>query len=397
VLASPECLPISINNKNRKSVDNTVVITEDRPLRISLYEALIDNTKSQPAHIQTIADRIANEVERICTKSDRIQNSGVSDSWLLGLAKHRLSKCLYYYQLGSRQGRIELHSHLSAIVYRYITQPQSQLNFQGRYSLIEDFLQDFYAEALKAFRRENDLPSNYTPRSMIQLAEYMVFSECYAKRRIQLQYGKSQQLIILRAQTFSKRQPAASVDIEQAFDTAKEDDGDGGNSRLLQQLRAKMVSDSCDPSESVLRDRVVLQLIEYLEEQDQTQCINYLLLKLEDLSAPEIEEMLGIDSRQRDYLQQRFKYHIEKFARVSNWELVLQWLGAEIEQKLGLTSAQWEELLTMITPEQQMILDLKQQKVPDLEIMKQTKLTEKKLQMRWSSILTTATELRNQN
>jgi hypothetical protein len=162
VLASPECLPISINNKNRKSVDNTVVITEDRPLRISLYEALIDNTKSQPAHIQTIADRIANEVERICTKSDRIQNSGVSDSWLLGLAKHRLSKCLYYYQLGSRQGRIELHSHLSAIVYRYITQPQSQLNFQGRYSLIEDFLQDFYAEALKAFRRENDLPSNYT-------------------------------------------------------------------------------------------------------------------------------------------------------------------------------------------------------------------------------------------
>jgi hypothetical protein len=397
VIASPECLPISINNKNRKSVDNTVVITEDRPLRISLYEALIDNTKSQPAHIQTISDRIANEVERICTKSARIQNSGVSESWLLGLAKHRLSKCLYYYQLGSRQGRIELHSHLSAIVYRYITQPQSQLSFQGRYSLIEDFLQDFYAEALKAFRRENDLPFNYTPRSMIQLAEYMVFSECYAKRRIQLQYGKSQQLIILRAQTFSKRQPAASVDIEQAFDAAKEDDGEGGNSRLLQQLRAKMVSDSCDPSESVLRDRVVLQLIEYLEEQDQAQCINYLLLKLEDLSAPEIEEMLGIDSRQRDYLQQRFKYHIEKFARVSNWELVLQWLGAEIEQKLGLTSAQWEELLTMITPEQQMILDLKQQKVPDREIMKQTKLTEKKLQMRWSSILTTAAELRNQN
>jgi hypothetical protein len=397
VIASPECLPISINNKNRKSVDNTVVITEDRPLRVSLYDALIDNTKSQPAHIQTISDRIANEVERICTKSARIQNSGVSESWLLGLAKHRLSKCLYYYQLGSRQGRIELHSHLSAIVYRYITQPQSQLSFQGRYSLIEDFLQDFYAEALKAFRRENDLPFNYTPRSMIQLAEYMVFSECYAKRRIQLQYGKSQQLIILRAQTFSKRQPAASVDIEQAFDAAKEDDGEGGNSRLLQQLRAKMVSDSCDPSESVLRDRVVLQLIEYLEEQDQAQCINYLLLKLEDLSAPEIEEMLGIDSRQRDYLQQRFKYHIEKFARVSNWELVLQWLGAEIEQKLGLTSAQWEELLTMITPEQHMILDLKQQKVPDREIMKQTKLTEKKLQMRWSSILTTAAELRNQN
>jgi hypothetical protein len=397
VLASSECLPISISNKNRKSVDSTVVITEDRPLRVALCEILQSNTKSHATHIQTIADRIANEVERICCKSDRIQNSGVSDSWLTGLAKHRISKCLYYYQLGSRQGRIELHSHLSAIVYRYITQPQSQLSFQGRYSLIEDFLQDFYAESLKAFRRENELPLDYTPRSMIQLAEYMVFTECYAKRRIQLQYGKSQQLIILRAQTFSKRQPDASVDIEQAFDTAKDDDGEGSNSRLLQQLRAKMVSDSNDPSEGVLRDRVVAQLIAYLEEQDQEQCINYLLLKLEDLSAPEIEEMLGIDSRQRDYLQQRFKYHIEKFARVSSWELVLQWLGAEIEQKLGLTSTMWEELLAQLTPEQRIILELKQQKVPDREIMKQTKLTEKKLQMRWSGILSTAAELRNQN
>jgi hypothetical protein len=397
VLASSESLPISISNRNRKSVDSTVVITEDRPLRVALFEILQSNTKSPAAHNQTIADRIANEVERICCKSDRIQNSGVSDSWLTGLAKHRISKCLYYYQLGSRQGRIELHSHLSAIVYRYITQPQSQLSFQGRYALIEDFLQDFYAESLKAFRRENELTLDYTPRSMIQLAEYMVFTECYAKRRIQLQYGKSQQLIILRAQTFSKRQPDASVDIEQAFDTAKEDDGEGSNSRLLQQLRAKMVSDSDDPSEGVLRDRVVSQLIAYLEEQDQEQCINYLLLKLEDLSAPEIEEMLGIDSRQRDYLQQRFKYHIEKFARVSSWELVLQWLGAEVEQKLGLTGAMWEALLTKLTPEQRTILELKQQKLPDREIMKQTKLTEKKLQMRWSSILSTAAELRNQN
>jgi hypothetical protein len=306
---------------------------------------------------------------------------------------------LYYYHLGSRQGRIELHGHLSAIVYRYISLPQSQLGFQGRYALIEDFLQDFYAEALKAFRRENELPADYTPRSMLQLAEYMVFTECYGKRRIQLRYGKSQQLIILRAQTFSKRQPAdATVDIEQAFDTAKEEDGEGGgNSRLIQQLRSKMVSDNEDPTDRVLRDRVIGQLVDYLKEQEQEQCIDYLLLKLEDLSAPEIEEELRIDSRQRDYLQQRFKYHVEKFARVSNWELVLQWLGAEVEQKLGLTSNQWEALLAKLTPEQQLILELKQSKVADREIMKRLKLTEKKLQMRWSALLEIATELRNQN
>jgi hypothetical protein len=393
-----ENLPISISSKNKKYSTNTVVISENQPLRVSLHRIMTEQTKCSPSQITAVADRIANEVERICDKSDRIQSSGVSESWLLGLARHRLSKCLYYHHLGSRQGRIELHSNLSAIVYRYIALPQSQLSFQGRYSLIEDFLQDFYAEALKAFRRENELPPDYTPRSMLQLAEYMVFTECYGKRRIQLRFGKSQQLIILRAQTFSKRQPAdATVDIEQAFDTAKDDDGEGSNSRLIQQLRSKMVSDNDDPTDRVLRDRVIGQLIDYLREQEQEQCIDYLLLKLEDLSAPEIEAMLRIDSRQRDYLQQRFKYHVEKFARVSNWELVLQWLGAEVEQKLGLSTSQWDELIAKLTPEQQLILELKQSQVADPEIMKRLKLTEKKLQMRWSALLEIAAELRNQN
>ena len=318
VIAASENLSLenSSNTKSKKQQLNNVALSSTEPLRVALYQALSENTKGKPAHIEIIADRIANEVERICHKSDRIQNSGESDSWLLGLAKHRLTKCVSYYELGSRRGRIELHSHLSAIVYRYISPPHAQLSFQGRYSLIEDFLQDFYVESIKAFRRENELPDNYQPRSLLQLAEYMVFTECYAKRRIHLRFGNSQQLIILRAQTFSKRQPAdATVDIEQAFDTAKEDDGEGGgNSRLLQQLRSKMVADSGDMSESALRDRVIGQLIAHLRSQGQEQCVDYLLLKLEDLSAPEIEEILGIDSRQRDYLQQRFKYHIEKTA-----------------------------------------------------------------------------------
>jgi hypothetical protein len=401
VIAASENLSLenSSNTRSKKHQLNNVALSSKEPLRVALYQALSENTKGKPAHIEVIANRIANEVERICSKSDRIQNSGESDSWLLGLAKHRLTKCISYYELGSRRGRIELHSHLSAIVYRYISPPHAQLSFQGRYSLIEDFLQDFYVESIKAFRRENELPENYQPHSLLQLAEYMVFTECYAKRRIHLHFGNSQQLIILRAQTFSKRQPAdATVDIEQAFDTAKEDDGEGGgNSRLLQQLRSKMVADSNDMSESALRDRVIGQLIEHLRGQGQEQCVDYLLLKLEDLSAPEIEEILGIDSRQRDYLQQRFKYHIEKFARVSSWELVLQWLGAEIDQKLGLTAVQWGVFTSKLNPDQLTILDLKQSKLDDREIMKAVKLTEKKLEMRWAEILAVASELRNQN
>jgi hypothetical protein len=390
--AHPQCLPAT---STRQQQSNVVLLSSKQPLPDMLVEAMQSHVKASEAQIRDVTERIAVEVDRICAKSERIQNSGISESWRVGLARHRVSKCLYYYQLGSRQGRIELHSHLSSIVYRYITIPQSQLGFQARYSLIEDFLQEFYTESLKAFRRENELDITYTPRSLLQLSEYMVFSECYAKRRIHLRFGNSQQLIVLRAQTFAKRQPTeTSVDIEQAFETAREEDGDAG-SKMMQQIRAKMVSDNVDSSDSVLRDRVIEELIAYLQAQNQPACVDYLLLKMEDLSAPEIEKTLGLSTRERDYLQQKFKYHIEKFANVSSWELVHQWLGAEIDRKLGLTDRQWQVFTAQLSVEQQVLIELKQSDRSKESIMKSLKLTEKKFQLRWSELLQLAAQIRN--
>ena len=392
--AHPQCLPATSSRQQQQS--NLLLLSSKQPLPDMLVEALQTQVNAPVERLRDVAARIAVEVDRICAKSERIQNSGIGESWRVGLARHRVSKCLYYYQLGSRQGRIELHSHLSSIVYRYITIPQSQLGFQARYSLIEDFLQEFYTESLKAFRRENELGSTYTPKSLIQLAEYMVFSECYAKRRIHLRFGSSQQLIVLRAQTFAKRQPnETSVDIEQAFETAREEDGDAG-SKMMQQIRAKMVSDNVDPTDGVLRDRVIQELIAYLEAQNQSACVDYLLLKMDDLSAPEIEKTLGLTTRERDYLQQKFKYHLEKFAHVANWELVHQWLGAEIDRKLGLTDQQWQVFAAQLSIEQQTFMQLKQSNHSNESIMKSLRLTEKKFQLRWSELLQLAAQIRNQ-
>jgi hypothetical protein len=389
-----QCVPATSSRQQKQS--NVVMLSSKQPLLEMSIEALQTHVRSSNSQIIEVAKRIEIEVDRICAKSERIQNSGISESWRIGLARHRISKCLYYYQLGSRRGRVELQSHLSSIVYRYITIPQSQLGFQARYSLIEDFLQEFYTESLKVFRRENELGDTYTPRSLLQLAEYMVFTECYAKRRIHLRFGSSQQLIVLRAQTFAKRQPAeTNVDIEQAFETARDEDGEGA-SKVMQQIRAKMVSDNVDPGEGMLRDRVIKELIAYLESQDRSDCVDYLLLKMEDLSAPQIEQALGITSRDRDYLQQKFKYHVEKFARVANWELVHQWLGAEIDQKLGLTDKQWKILETQLSVEQQTLLQLKQANHSNESIMKTLRLTEKKFQLRWSELLNMAAMVRNQ-
>jgi hypothetical protein len=177
----------------------------------TIFELLLDelkkSTRASEQNCQDVAGRLAAEVNRICTESQRIQASGDIEGSAQSLAQHRLQQCLHYYNLGSGPGRVELHSTLSAIVYRYITPPQVQSSYQARVELIKDFLQGFYLEALKAFRRETQLPPTYSPRTRLELAEYMAFVERFGKRRIPLPRNRSQQLIILRAQPFPSSSP----------------------------------------------------------------------------------------------------------------------------------------------------------------------------------------------
>ena len=371
--------------------------TDTQALSALLLDELRSQVGSEPSRAKTLVNRIALEVERICRKSDRIQTSGEIGSWQLTLARHRLHKCLSYYRLGSKQGRVELHSNLSVMIYRHVAPSQANLSFSARYNLIEDFLQDFYAESLKAFRRENEVDADYTPRVQLELAEYMAFTEQYAKRRITLNNRNSQQLIVLRAQSFARRQPSETpLDIEQAVEFAKGEDAQEQNrSPAMQQLRSRLVAQTTDPSEAVLRDRVVSELVKYLESQGHSDCADYLVLKMQDLAAPDIDDILGLTPRQRDYLQQRFKYHVEKFSRSSHWKLVHQWLGADLDQKLGMSSNQWDVFVAQLDPQQQQLLALKQAHKSDQEIAKALSCTPKQLQKRWTGLLELAWKTRN--
>ncbi|MDF0556599.1 HetZ-related protein [Kamptonema sp. UHCC 0994] len=353
--------------------------------------------KSTTRSAQTVAMRIALEVERICQKSDRIQISGDVQSWQLTLARHRLQKCLEYYRLGSKQGRVELHSHLAAMIYRHVASFRANLNFQARYNMIEDFLQGFYIEALRAFRREHQMAADYTPRTQLELAEYMAFTEQYAKRQIGLPGRSRQRLIVLRAQGFAKGQPPeTALDIEMAVESGKGEEAEAhSRSAAMQQVREQMVSESVDPAEAVLRDRVVSELIEYLQSQGQSECVDYLTLKLQDLSASDIDRILGLSPRQRDYLQQRFKYHVEKFARTQNWKLVHEWLGADLDQKLGMTSVQWEAFKGTLSEEQLQLLELKRNQENDKAIASALKCSPKQVQKRWAQLLDMASQCRN--
>jgi hypothetical protein len=395
-----------VNTTTTNSLHQTSFSTDNAPENITLQdtmalsellkEELILQLGSLPSNALTVINRIVAEVERICTKSERIQKGGDIRSMQLSLARHRLSKCIEYYNLGSKQGRVELHSHLSVMIYRQVAPSQAQLSFAARRLLIEDFLQDFYANSLKALRREQQLADNYTPRTRIELAEYMAFTEQYAKRRVMTGYG-TVQLLVLRAKSFAKRQPTDTVmDIEQVTEFAKGEEAQLQNrSPVMQQVRERLVADTRDPHDAVLRDRVIGELVQYLENQGHKDCADYLILKLQDFAAPEIDDILGLTPRQRDYLQQRFKYHVEKFAHTSHWQLVHQWLGADLDQKLGLSSQQWDAFVGQLDPMQQQLLELKRANKSDFEIVKALKITPKQLQKRWTHLLEMASLVRN--
>ncbi|MEL6400566.1 MAG: hypothetical protein AAFR26_16090 [Cyanobacteria bacterium J06626_4] len=412
---NPPAAPLAVGqaevitvSDHRQAANVTPIPTEPQPSAAFIEWVKNEFKRELPDKVSSlsqVATRLASEVDRICRMSQRIQASGEVLHWQRSLARHRINKCVKYFQLGSNQGRVELHGTLSAIAYRYIAPRKAQLGFEGRRTLLEDFLQGFYIEALKAFRRENAVDADYSPRTRLQLSEYMTFCEQYAKRRITIPGAINQQIIVLRAQTFARRQPdETSVDIERAMDSAKSDEMDGPNrSAALQQVREQMVTDAVDPADQVLRDRIIQSLIEYLEQQDQHDCIDYFVLRLQDLPAAEIDEILNLSSRQRDYLQQRFKYHVEKFAQVHNWHLVHQWLGIDLEHNLGLSPEEWSGFITSLEPQQQQLLQLRrgQIKAGHLEmdageLAELLGCTPKRVNRIWGQILNLAWKYRNQ-
>ncbi len=361
-----------------------------------LFGELQQTTQASERNCHEVALRIHAEVNRVCTESKRIQESGEVEAWAKNLARHRLNQCFKYYQLGSQRGRVELHSTLSAVIYRYITPPQAHSSYQARLTLIEDFLQSFYIESLNAFRRENQLETTYRPRTLLELAEYMAFTERYGKRRIPLPGRRSQQLIILRAQTFSKQQPPETmVDMEQAAEGSSGDSEHHRSTASMQQVREQMVAQEPEPAEDTLRHAVIQELMAYLEEKQQGDCADYFALRLEDLPANEIESILNLTPRQRDYLQQRFKYHLIRFALSHHWELVHQWLEADLERNLGLTPHQWQFFQDQISDQQLELLHLKQKGIPDGVIAQTLGCTTNQLQKQWSKLLEQAWEIRN--
>ena len=73
-----------------------------------------------------------------------------------------------------------------------------------------------------------------------------------------------------------------------------------------------------------------------------------------------------------------------------------QWLGADLEQNLGMTAANWSNFVEKLSPEQQQILQLKKSGVSETEIASSLQCKPKQVQKHWQKILQLASKYRNQ-
>ncbi|MEM1427020.1 MAG: hypothetical protein AAGF75_10770, partial [Cyanobacteria bacterium P01_H01_bin.130] len=90
-------------------------------------------------------------------------------------------------------------------------------------------------------------------------------------------------------------------------------------------------------------------------------------------------------------------YHLLRFAMLHRWELVHQWLDADLEKDLGLTPVEWEGLWNQLDEKGQTALKLKQEQADDRTIAQTLGVTITQAQKVWFGVLETAWDIRNRN
>ncbi len=75
--------------------------------------------------------------------------------------------------------------------------------------------------------------------------------------------------------------------------------------------------------------------------------------------------------------------------------MVHQWLGADLDEKLGMNEKQWENFWQQLEPPLRQLLQLKRESESDRAIASLLKWTPKQVQKRWSQLLDKAWEIRN--
>jgi len=84
-----------------------------------------------------------------------------------------------------------------------------------------------------------------------------------------------------------------------------------------------------------------------------------------------------------------------RFAMSHRWELVHQWLEADLDHNFGLTLLQWQAFQAQMNSQQSRLLEMKQAGATDGSIAQALGCTVIQVQKQWSKLLEQAWEIRN--
>ncbi len=261
------------------------------------------------------AHRLAGDVSKICYQSDRILMLIDIDAEADTLLKWRLLNIKQALSQGIARAEQFTHKLISRFAWKVFDgNPWLGRTPKQSWYWATQYAQHMMAMALQRFRFERNLPLDWQADTNLKVAEFLLFTRRWITRKVG---RKRRQIVELRAIDFintevKRRKNECLADLSNDAQ-AEEGELDGVGRSLSHVCVAQHES-----YEQKLETEEFFERLEaYLIDKGRTVEAKYLRLYLQGYQACEIEKELGVNSRERDYLNQRFVDHARKFAHVT--------------------------------------------------------------------------------
>lgn len=273
---------------------------------------------------------------------------------------------------------------------------------RDRRRTVVDVLQEVIQELIQSdnyIRQQISWIGRCTPNPRLRNALMLTSIEEYCLRPI-----RNQPLLVYRFVNYLRRSQRGGMTqvptgelIRLVSEEITPDEADNPVSLLDAQAVAQYQDDQAWEEQQALRDKVLQEFIDYLEQEVEPAAAEWLKLHLQGQSQEAIAQSLSLTVHQVYRLREKISYHaVRVFAFRHQSELVGTWLGTSLaEHDMGLTPKQWETFWSSLTPLQQKILERLKAKQSLESLAKELNLRTNQVTGEWSKLYLAAQRLRN--
>ena len=271
---------------------------------------------------------------------------------------------------------------------------------RDRHRTVMDVLQEVIQELIQSdsyIRQQMRWIAECTANPRLRNALMLASVEEYCLRPI-----RNQPLLVYRFVNYLRRSQRGGMTqvptgdlIRLVSDEIAPDDSDNPMSLLDNQAVMQYQHQQAWEEQQALRDDVKQKFLSYLKEDVEPLAAEWLELHLQGKSQEAIAATLNLPIKQVYRLREKISYHaLRVFAVKSQPDLVSGWLGASLEQNLGLAPQDWQTFLAGLTLEQKKLIeDIKAQKTPEA-IARERNLKVSQVTGEWTKLYLAAHALR---